>query len=300
MRVRFWAALLSSGVVCGAAAADETAAVPKVPPVAPTSTVRLQAVIAAGAKPMREAIAWTVSRLDGGVGPQAVATQSAAAPQLDLAPGRYAVTARYGDAEVRDEIVVGAAETAHVVNLDAGHVRFGMIPYAGAPVIADDVTWEVYRYTKSGPSERNRVAVVVAPVHQFVLPAGHYLVRARYDASTADLVVPVIAGHSYKYTVNLYAGKVALSAVADPGAAIVGDVAWEIRRAKPNAAGEREVIAARVGSTGPLLLREGRYVAMARADGLAGETPFEVKAGNSQKIKVVLRPVEAVIPAAGG
>ena len=133
-----------------------------------------------------------------------------------------------------------------------------------------------------------------------IVPAGHYLVRARYDASTADLVVPVIAGHSYKYTVNLYAGKVALSAVADPGAAIVGDVAWEIRRAKPNAAGEREVIAARVGSTGPLLLREGRYVAVARADGLAGETPFEVKAGNSQKIKVVLRPVEAVIPAAGG
>lgn len=253
------------------------------------SDVLFQAVVAEGAEPLDEPLSWVVTRLsDGGAPGEVVATPTAAAPGLSLAPGRYVVSAKYGDAEVHEEIVVGTDDARYVLDLNAGLIQLDMIPYAGAPTITRDITWEVYRYARGrGVDERLQLAAAVAPSQRFVLPEGYYTIRARHAGTVADIVLPVTAGHQFNYTLNLYAGTVGLSAVA-PNGTVEDDVTWRIVRATPGEDGEREVVARAVEGAPELLLREGRYVALARSGSLVGETPFEIKAGNTQRIEVEL------------
>lgn len=277
------------------AVAEETAAVPPKPE-GPTTKVTLSAVIADGAKPMRDEILWIVARTDRG-GAQVVATQTSTKPQLSLAPGKYLVTAKFGTTEINKEIAVGSEAASHVFNLNSGMVRLRLIPNAGAPAVTAPVTWEVYAYSRAKPEDRKILAVARAPQQEFVLSAGYYIVRARYNDTISELVVPVEAGHTYKYTVNLYAGHVGIGAVAD-GKAVSEPVSWEIVRATPNAHGELEIVTADVSEPRTFTLREGSYIVRARTGDMVGEAPFEVRAGRTQKVKVTLKP--ATTTTAGG
>lgn len=286
--LRAAAIIAATATLPACATAEETAAVPAQPS-GPATDVKLSAVIAQGAKPMRDQIFWIVARAEG-TGAEVVATQTGAAPKLALAPGRYLVTAKYGDVEVRDEIAIGSEAAHHVVNLNAGVVRFRLVPNAGAPAVTDTVTWEVFAYSKAKPEDRHQITLAQAPQQEFVLPAGYYIVRARYDDTTSELVVPVEAGHTYKYTVNLYAGTVGLSALGANGKAVSEPVAWEIVRATPNAQGELETVTADVTPSRNFLLREGSYIVRAKTGDMAGESSFEVRAGKSSKVRVQLKP----------
>jgi hypothetical protein len=292
------AALVAATASLSACAmAEETAAVPEQSP-GSAIPVKLSAVIAEGAKPMRDQILWIVARNDGNEA-EVVATQTGAAPQLSLQPGRYLVTAKFGDTQVSEEIAIGGDTAHHVLNLNAGVIRMRLVPNAGAPAVTGDVTWEVFEYSKAKLEHRKQIAVVQASQHEFVLPAGYYIVRARYDDTTSELVVPVEAGHTYKYTVNLYAGNVGLSALGANGKAVSEPVAWEIVRATPNAHGELETVTAVVAPSRVFLLREGNYIVRARTGDLVGESTFEVRAGTTRKVKVQLKPAEVTTTAGG-
>lgn len=281
------AALLAlAGFWSACASADETASVPAQPD-GPRTKLTLSAVIAEGAKPMHEAVQWTVTRADGA---EVVATEISAKSELALAPGNYLVTAQYGSTVISSPVALGDAAANHVVNLNSGMIRMKMIPNAGAQPVTGPVTWEVYQYSRGAPEERRQVTVARAPQHEFVLPAGYYIVRAIYDDTTSELVVPVEAGHTYKYTVNLYAGQIGLAAIGSNGKTVSEPVAWEIVRATPNAAGELETVTADVVPSRTFTLREGSYIARARTGEMFGEAAFEVRAGKSGKIKVQLKP----------
>lgn len=283
------------------AVAEETAAIPAQPPApnGPVTKVTLSAVIAEGAKPMRDELLWIVARTDHG-GAQIVATQTGAKPQLSLAPGKYLVTAKFGATEISNEIAIGAEAANHVFNLNSGFVRLRMIPNAGAPAVSAPVTWEVYAYSRAKSEDRKLITTARAPQQEFVLPAGYYIVRARYDDTTSELVVPIEAGHTYKYTVNLYAGQIGIAAVGANGKAVSEPVAWEIVRATPNAHGELETVTAEVAPSRMFTLREGSYIVRARTGDLVGEAPFEVRAGKTNKVKVQLKPAPPVTTTAGG
>src|SRR6202008_4826702 len=105
-----------------------------------------------------------------------------------------------------------------------------------------------------------------------------------------DLVVPVPAGTNYKYTVNLYAGKVLMTALShQTNRPYKKEVVWSVYRAKPDADGKRQLIATEMGPQFTFQLREGRYLVVATAGDLVGELPFDVKAGKTDKIQVVLK-----------
>lgn len=286
--LRAAAVLAVTATLPACASAEETAAVPAQPS-GPATDVKLSAVIADGAKQMRDQIFWIVARADGGAA-EVVATQTGAAPKLALQPGRYLVTAKYGDTEVREEIAVGSEAAHHVLNLNAGIIRLRLVPNAGAPAVTGAVTWEVFAYSKAKPEDRHQITVAQAPQHEFVLPAGYYIVRARYDDTTSELVVPVEAGHTYKYTVNLYAGNVGLSALGANGKAVSEPVAWEIVRATPNADGVLETVTADVTPSRIFMLREGSYIVRAKTGDMIGESSFKVRAGTTSKVKVQLKP----------
>lgn len=287
MRFRFGLTLLSAAILFGAAYADKAAAAPA------ESKIQLQAVVADGAAPLSDPLAWTVTRLSdtSGVPGKVIVHKTAASPKLSLAPGNYVISAKYGNAEAHDRITVDSADATHVLNLNAGFMNLSMIPHAGAPMVTGNVTWEIYRYKKgAGIDEVRKVTAATAPSQEFVLPAGYYTIRARYNGTMADTVLSVAAGHQFSYMLNLYAGNVGLSAVSDKGA-LKEDVNWQIVRAIPDGDGKHTVVAKAIDASPKLMLREGNYIVQARSGNLAGEAPLNIKAGNMQSIKVKLTAV---------
>jgi hypothetical protein len=254
-----------------------------------TGMLKLTGVVAAGAKALKDPIQWTVVRPASGDKPMvAIARETSAQPTIKLAPGRYIVEAIWKGTSIQHDVIVPPGKPhTEVVNFNAGTIRLKMIPNSGAPAISSPVQWELFLMRKGAggkPTDADRLFIVTAPTHEFTLPATNYIVRASYAGTSADLVVPVEAGHTYKYTINLYAGRVGFSA---PGGG--DDILWQIYKAKPDATGKRELVTTQTGASPNFLLREGKYVVVATAGNLVGEQLFEVRAGNSSKVRVTLK-----------
>lgn len=281
------AASVSSG-------AATVAALPAMPATAVSGPAKLvlNAVVIAGAQPVVEPMLWTVtvpSKVKGQPD-EIVATQTAATPQFQLPPGHYRVSAQYGDAKISEELDVIAGDNRRTFDLKAGVIRMELIPYQGAKPVQDPITWEVYRYAQGDVNESLRLAAATAPQQRFILSDGHYIVRARYGSTVTDLVVPVPAGTNFKYTVNLYAGKAIMSALSHQTNKLYKkDVTWSVYRAKPDASGQRTLVATETAPEFTFQLREGHYIVVGQAGDLVGEMPFEVKAGKTEKVRVVLR-----------
>jgi hypothetical protein len=150
------------------------------------------------------------------------------------------------------------------------------------------VQWDIYPHKKGlggNLDPATRVASVSAPQQDFVLPAGQYIIRASYNGTTADLVVPVEAGITYKYTINLYAANVKFAPVGAKGE----DIVWSVFKEKPDPNGNRVLVQTQTGNSPVMLLREGRYIVAARQGNKGGELPLVVSAGTKPTVKVTLQ-----------
>lgn len=291
----FAASFLVASFLGFAAHAEESAALPLAPDAGvATARVKLDAVVAYGAQPMTTPLQWTIIRPASSSGPeQVLLTQSGVAPQFDMAPGRYIVQASTGAMTVQQEVIVSAGESKHTINFNAGFLTMSMIPHTGAQPISTPILWEVFEYRKGGVTPDALVTSASAAAQAFTLPAGAYVVRASYNGTTADLVVPLDPGRTYNYTINLYAGTVGLTAVSESGGSIGEGVVYEIYKAAPDQNGERTLIATYNGGASTVMLREGSYLLVARGAGMQGEIPFQVAAGQKGNVKVVMKPAAA-------
>jgi hypothetical protein len=122
----------------------------------------------------------------------------------------------------------------------------------------------------------------------FTLPTGSYVVRAIYKGTQADLVIPLAAGQSYSYTINLYAGQAKLTAVKPTGPARDA-VSWQIVREKPGADGKYQLVTTSSDASPQLLLREGNYLVVGRIGDMWGVQPLAVKAGRITTARVKLQ-----------
>jgi len=289
------AALLAASLLSHSVTAEESAALP-LAPTAAKAKVQLDAVVAYGAAPFTSPIEWTIIRPVSQQNPeeQILLTQTSVAPTFDMAPGRYIVRATHDAMTVSQDLIVPEGTSKHTINFNAGNITLSMIPYTGGGMIASNILWEVYEYRKGGLTDDAKIASAMAPSHHFMLAAGAYVVRASYNGTTADLVIPLDPGRTYKYTINLYAGTVGLSAVSEGGGSVGEGVVYEIYKAAlDSATGQRPLIGTYNGDTNNVLLREGSYLLIARGNGLQGEIPFVVSAGENAKIKVTLKPTLA-------
>jgi hypothetical protein len=246
--------------------------------------VKFFAVSAAGAKPLKENLQWVIQPAKGTSGE----TQKFKKPQVEteLAPGDYKVTVTLDMATVTKPVKITKAGKQEVV-LDIGNASFRMIPSNKGKTIDEQITWTVYRFTKGGPDPSQKVGQVVGPNPQVILPAGFYTVRGKYDSVQADLAVEIKPGIGYKYTVNLYAGKATLAASADGKA--VKKVTWKILRATKNKQGVHETLYTSNETSPTVVLREGKYVVVAQAGDMAGESNLEIQEGKTAKLKVELK-----------
>jgi hypothetical protein len=256
-------------------------------PGADAGTLTMTGVITKGAKPIKEPISWTVTRISGECRGQEVATKTGSSLKLKLDPGNYRVRALYDSAEASTQVTIPKKkEVKQQIDFRAATVTFRLIPHAGAPVIKQPINWQVFQYVKGNGGRGKQIAEGTAPHQRFLLTEGAYVVRANYVDTVTDLVVPVKAGDAFNYTVNLYSGKVALKAVDKKKNAVKGKIVYEIARAKPN--GKGEVLATKVSPKEPLVLREGKYIVTAKAGDRVGKTEVEVKAGKTKNVVVTI------------
>jgi hypothetical protein len=183
------------------------------------------------------------------------------------------------------------APTAAAVAMPAGpsaKLVIGMIPNSDRAEITEAIDWQVYTYTRGTTENGTMVAEKSVAMGAFTLPAGSYVVRAIYKGTQSDLVIPLGAGQSYHYTINLYAGQAKLSAVTAAGPARQ-QVAWQVVRQKPGADGKYQLVTSSNDVSPQLLLREGKYLVVGRAGNFWGMQPLSVIAGRITSTKVMLK-----------
>lgn len=259
------------------------------PPGAEAGTLSMTGVITKGAKPIKEPISWTVTRITGECRGQVVTTKTAPVLEVTLDPGNYRVQAQYETAGASSQVFVGKKQKVkQAIDFRAAIVTFRLIPHSGAPAVKQPVSWKVYEYVKGNGGIGRQIGEGLAPHQRFLLREGAYVVRATYVDTVTDLVVPVKSGDAFNYTVNLYSGQVKLKAVDKKKKAVPGEVVYEIARAKPGTDGKHQVLATRTSPTEPLMLREGKYIVTARAGGKTGKTEVNVKAGKTKNVVVTM------------
>lgn len=247
--------------------------------------IKLEAVIANGAKTLRDRISFTVSRIENGAIGPIVATAEKSPAELTLPAGQYRVATVYGDVAVDSNLEVASAAVKHRVNLNAGWVKLKVIPHRGAKPFKGDVSWDILTYGRDANGKRHKVANAQGARPSLVLPQGFYLVRARTRDAKVKHTIEVTAGTTYKYTLNMNAGSLRASALNNAGGLYTADeVTWKIYRQ-----GGKKLVTELQGATGAFTLREGSYTVVARAGEMTSTTDVSVRSGNSKKINLTLR-----------
>jgi hypothetical protein len=268
--------LLSLPALNNAASADDS-------PV----TVKFVGYIVQGAKPLKDDIKWSIvpASKDG----TAAQEMTKASPEVQLVPGRYRVTATLGFASVTRDITVSGAGKQDLV-FDAGWARFQMITSQKGKPLQDNVHWTIYRYTKGGVDEKQKIVELDAPSPQLTLPPGWYTVRGKYQGIIVEAVEEVKAGTLYKYTMVAYAGKATFTAVDTKGKTVKKGAVWTIERAAKSNGGKRVHIATDSTASPSMLLGEGKYVVVVKVGDLVGEVPFDIQATRDKQVTVKLKP----------
>ena len=275
---------------------------------AQAAEVTLLAVESAGGPEVKGAIDWSVVKVNKETGkPEAKPAVAGNGPRLmaQLDPGQYLVTAKLGKVETSQAIIVGKSATTRSLILadpaktaskkvEAGppaQLSINMKLSKGKSPLKEPVLWEVYTYQKGGTEEGEKVAEQKAATGQFSLPGGSYVVRAHYKGTQADLVIPIQAGQSLKYTLNLYAGYVKLAALKPKKQKATAEALnWQILRQRPNAPGVYELVTSSEKPNPTVMLREGRYIAVARlGNKMWGSEQIVISAGETISKKVNLK-----------
>ena len=187
-------AMAASFLSIGSASAEQLAAGS-----GPTQPVELSTIIANGGTPLQQGVTYRIDRIDQQAEPEFFQV-SKSSTKLELPHGQYRVTTEYGATKMEQNIVVGANNTKHVMNLNAGIIKLRMIPDINAKPLTSDTDWQILTYGKDAQGNRQEVHRVVSPDPELVLPAGWYVVQAYNGNTMTKHTIEVTAGISYKYT----------------------------------------------------------------------------------------------------
>jgi|GEM_PF-5021084 len=186
---------LSAGLLAAVSFAGHSAAV-----AGETHRVRIDAEVVTGAGPIRDGVEYTIESLDGDYR-QTTTSEPVGPIQLDLVAGRYAVTAVYETAVVRDHIVVDGIDDYLTINLNAGWVELDLIHGVGRAVRGETV-WMVESYGRMANGKRKQMheASSTEPL-RLALPAGWFVVTAQHGGVATKHTIEVTAGVTYTYDI---------------------------------------------------------------------------------------------------
>lgn len=252
--------------------------------------VTINAAFGQGGKPLTDPVEWTVTKLDKNGKPEKkpAVTETSVVLKTKLKPGQYQVVAKAKSVSAKQTFTVGKTPIVRTITLGTAEVSIKMITSKGRKPVKEPIQWELLTYAKGEPNKGKHIDTVNAPTASFTVPAGGYVIRATYNGVTADLVVPLKAGQSYDYTLNLYAGYGEARAY-NGKTRIKQDVTWKVVREKPNDKGEYQLVAESKGPDAKFMLREGRYLVIANFGKMWGTEKLSVTAGQQETVKVKLK-----------
>lgn len=209
-------------------------------------------------------------------GRREVARSHAREAKFVLPAGTYYVSARSGDADVRQRIAVSVGETVkRSLTLNLTPLNLSAI-VAGAPATAAQGI--VYRINRAD-GDKARVARAVGPNAAFVLPPGRYTVEATLAAyplsATQDMTLE--AGKQTDAALTIEGGRVTFKA---PGDVPTSDVFWEVVDASGRSLWRK------TGVEAETLLAPGRYKVRFEAQSHHRETEFEIRAGETKLVEI--------------
>jgi hypothetical protein len=262
----------------------------KVALAASEAEVTMDAKVGNDGKPLTTPVSWTITKLDKNGKPEKkpVVTEKAAVLKTKLKAGQYQVTVKDAKMAAKQTFTVGEAPVVRTIVLGNASVSIKMIMSKGRKPVKEPIEWKLLTYIKGQPGKGEEIDVVKAPTASFTVPAGGYVIRAIYNGVKADLVVPLSAGQSYDYTLNLYAGHAEGSAYAGKKK-IAQDVSWQVVREKKNEKGEYELVTQQTGAAPKIMLREGKYVLIARYGNTWGSEKLSITAGEVSSVKINMK-----------
>lgn len=252
--------------------------------------ITMDAKVGNDGKPLTTPVSWTITKLDKNGKPEKkpVVTEKTAVLKTKLKAGQYQVIVKDSKMAAKQTFTVGEAPVVRTIVLGNASVSIKMIMSKGRKPVKDAIEWKLLTYVKGQPDKGEQIDVVTAPTASFTIPAGGYVIRATYNGIKADLVVPLQAGQSYDYTLNLYAGYGEGAAYNDKKK-IAQDVSWQVVREKKNEKGEYELVIEQTGAAPKIMLREGKYILIARYGDMWGSEKLNITAGEVASVKVKLK-----------
>lgn len=214
---------------------------------------------------------------DSPTGKRDVARSRASVASFTLPAGTYYITARSGDAEVRQRIGVGAGDAVKqtlILPLIPVSVSTNI---AGQPAAA--ASGIVYRvYALEGDTARP-ILRSLQPALALNLMPGRYRFAAHLDANHLNAVqdVTLEPGKRADVVVKLDAAEVSLKA---PASAAVSDRFWEIVDMKGKTVWHTAVAEPKA------LLSPGRYIVKLESRDTSLEAAFEVHSGDRQTLQL--------------
>ncbi len=253
--------------------------------------VTINATLGQGGAPVEEPIRWAITKLDRNGVPEAKPLMTQVGPVLrtSLKPGQYLILGRVPKMAAQMAVTVGESPVNRTLVMGMAQVGIKLVTARGRKPVADPVEWELRTYERGKPGGGEFVSSHTGATAHFTVPAGGYVVRARYQGIKADLVVPLGPGQAYDYTLNLYAGHGRLSGWTGEKR-LVQRIHWQVVREQPNARGEYTLVATTEGDNPTLMLREGRYLVIGSFKDVWGMAPMAVTSGQTVKGRVQMKP----------
>ncbi|HEX2843358.1 VWA domain-containing protein [Hyphomicrobium sp.] len=264
----------------GMAVPTPKAATPLAPAGAPG--LRLTSSLSSERPPLNTAIQWSIANANQRDVPLTTARTREFA--VDLSPGSYVVTARYGQATAQQTLEVKAeGPTVAKISLGAGILKLDALADKGGTALADPVV-TVYAKDAGGTGGRP-VWVGREASAQLVVPAGPYVVRVQDGLADQTTETTVAEGATAHVTPVLGTGRIELSAVEAANGQPIKDVSYTIDEDDPDSPQGRREVARSADPHAVFTLPAGTYYVTAQS-GVA-EQRDRIAVGSGATIKHV-------------
>lgn len=233
------------------------------------------AAAATGDGPPLDGATYIIAAEENGGTWREIARSAAKSPSFIVQAGNYRVTARIGEAQAHQRIVVVAGETAkRTLLLSLGRLRLSasLPPAASAPV--------TFKITPLD-GDAGDFTLVTSDRPELSLPTGRYRVEAQAGTQNvrAEATLALSPGRDSQQDLKLAAAAVTLRPVT--GAAAASDIYWEVREAASGRVVWRSASAEPRG-----LLAPGRYSVRMESRDRRHEKTFDLAAGEARTIEV--------------
>lgn len=233
-----------------------------------------------GAAPDNLTFRVTEDDADSPGGRREIARSTAASPEFTLPAGTYYISARHGQAEVRERVLVNAGDdVSRTLVIPLARLAL-QSRVAGASLITEPgVAYTIDRLDGAQDQIRSRLA---SP--KLDLPAGTYRIVSQLGGQNARISRDIEIKTGTLTTLNFdhLAANIQLKISGSGPRAAAGEVLWDVRDAQDRSVWQT------VQGEPRAFLAAGRYKIVAEGRNKRGRLDFEVKAGETRTVEVPL------------